>query len=85
MSQYPMQLRTSDLRLGDTVNCFDGSFGTGIVRQITGDSVLVFRPYGTCGDFAYTGGVICYTGIEEISYPLNSLHLMTVYSRKHLA
>src|SRR6266704_5565118 len=68
MSNYPMQLRMSDLRLGDTVNCFDGSFGTGIVKQITENSVIVFRPYGTCADFSMSSGVICYTEIEEIPY-----------------
>lgn len=79
------ELRNCDLRLGDTVKVFDGSFGTGIVKQITERDVIVFRPYGTCSDFACTAGVICYTGIEEVSYPINSLHLMTVYSRKHIA
>jgi len=69
-----MQLRMSDLRLGDTVNCFDGSFGTGIVKQITENSVIVFRPYGTCADFSMSSGVICYTEIEEIPYLKSSAY-----------
>lgn len=56
-----------DLRLRDVVR-FTGldAFGDGVVRQITDDTVTIFRPYATTADFSYTGGVIPYIGIEEV-------------------
>lgn len=63
-------LRPSELRLGDTVQLMsdDGptmrSFGCSIVKQVEDDSVTLFRPYGATANFSYTGGVICYVGID---------------------
>jgi hypothetical protein len=54
-----------DLELGDIVQILDGPFGTAIVKAKQGLKVTFFRPYGVTADFTYTGGVICYTGVEE--------------------
>ena len=56
-----------ELRIGDVVDLFDGPWATAIVRKIEDNTVLFFRPYGTHADFICTGGVICYTGIENYS------------------
>ncbi len=81
---YGTKLKISELQLADIVEVFEGPFGTGIVRQIDKEFVTVFRPYGTTADFSYTGGVICYTGTEEIKYPVTSKEPMKVYSRATL-
>ena len=55
-------------RLGDTVSCgwVDG-WDTAIVSRLNEDGTIdLFRPYGTTADFSYTGGVMCYVGIETI-------------------
>jgi len=44
---------------------FDSDFSSCIVKQIDEEEVILFRPYGVTATFEYTGGVICYTGIEE--------------------
>ena len=54
-----------DLELGDIVQMFEGPFGTAIVKNKVDLKVTFFRPYGQPADFSHTGGVICYTGIEE--------------------
>lgn len=67
------KVKAGDLKLGDVVRLFDtGPFGDGVVRQIVhtdkGEfAVHVFRPYATTGDFSYTGGVIPYIGVEEVT------------------
>lgn len=54
------------LRAGDIIRVMDGPFCDAVVKKVHKDgSVTVFRPYGTCTDFEYSDGVICYTGIEE--------------------
>ena len=60
-------VKTNQLRLGDTVEQLplgDRPWGACIVKHITDEEVELFRPYGTTADFSYTGGVICYVGIE---------------------
>lgn len=57
----------SELRLGDTVELFDGPYGTAIVKQITANEVTFYRPYGHCENWSYVAGVICYVGVEEFS------------------
>jgi hypothetical protein len=80
----PFQAEARDLRLADTVQVNPAClWNTAIVKQITDHDVILFRPYGTTADFAYTGGVICYVGIEEYSIPGNS-QLVTVLDRKEL-
>ena len=56
--------KAKDLRLGDVVEVSPGPFCTAIVQNVGTDFVEFFRPYGTTADFSYTGGVICYIGIE---------------------
>jgi hypothetical protein len=81
----PIQIPTRDLRLADTVivtnDC--GPWNTSIVRKVTDTEVMLFRPYGTTADFSYTGGVICYVGIEEFSIPRGD-HPVTILDRKEL-
>lgn len=79
-----MKIPTKDLRLGDVVRAFDGPFGTAIVKQIEDGVAHLFRPYGTTGDFSYTGGVICYTGIETFPLVLTDNVEIEVYERKEL-
>lgn len=59
-----LNVKVSDLALGDVVEAFDGPWSSAVVKRITGDSVELFRPYGVSEDFEYTGGVICYIGLE---------------------
>lgn len=69
MTTYPRtRFPVNELQTGDTVR-FDGidGFQTAIVKQVTDKEVTFFRPYGTTADFEYTGGVICYVGVEEFS------------------
>ena len=35
------------------------------VKQIKGDDITFYRPYTHTGDCSYTGGVLCYVGVEE--------------------
>jgi hypothetical protein len=80
----PFQAEARDLRLADTVQVNPAYlWNTAIVKQITDHDVILFRPYGTTADFAYTGGVICYVGIEEYSI-LRDNRLVTVFDRKEL-
>lgn len=68
-----LKIKPRDMKLADTVryNPF-GKWSNAIVKQITATDVVLFRPYGTTADFSYTGGVICYVGIEEYTVPLSS-------------
>lgn len=61
------RILASQMQLGDVVSMadYDSDFSTCIVKQIDEKEVTLFRPYGTTTDFEYTGGVICYIGIEE--------------------
>ena len=59
------KITADKLKLGDVIQCFEGPFSTGIVTQLDQETVKVFRPYGKHDDFSYTGGVICYVGIEQ--------------------
>jgi len=71
-----------DMQLDDTVRMVRPSnevaaFDTCIVEQIKDGKVKLFRPYGTTADFSYTGGVICYIGIEQ--YELSIDHSTMQY------
>lgn len=74
------------LQLADVIELFEGPFGTGVVRQITADEVIIERPYGVTADFSYTGGVLYSTGVEECRYQLSDKRPFTfkVYQRKTL-
>lgn len=77
-----MNVKARDLRLGDTVILFDGAFGSAVVNQIAGGLVSFFRPYATTSDFACTGGVIPYIGVETFSRMSDSDDLYVVAHRK---
>jgi len=76
----------SELQLGDVVELFEGAYGTATVKSIR-DGVTLFRPYATTSDFSMGGTVICYTGIEEVTFPLESRDRQEwlVYQRKEVA
>lgn len=63
-------LTPQTIGLGDIVSLGfnDGEYDCATVCQIhTDGTVDLFRPYTHTADFSYTGGVICYVGIENIS------------------
>lgn len=64
------ELIAKELQLADVVQLHDGPWGTAIVKQIKDNEVTFFRPYGHANEFSYTGGVICYIGIEVFSQPI---------------
>lgn len=74
----------AELKLGDIIQCFEGPFGTGVIQGIEGDMVKVFRPYAKTDDFSYTGGVICYTGIEHYAFWKSEKREVFVYRRGNL-
>ena len=56
-----------EIGLGDVVKCSEGAYMTATVCKVNEDGTVdLFRPYTHTADFSYTGGVICYVGIEEI-------------------
>lgn len=64
----PQEILVKDLQLGDVVRSFDGPYSAATVKKIEETQVILFRPYVQTADFSYTGGVLCYIGVEE--YPL---------------
>lgn len=58
------KMKARDLKLGDKVQLFEGAYGWGTVTKVDDTTVHVFRVYVQTSDFAYTGGVIPYTGHE---------------------
>lgn len=55
--------------LGDIVSVgfAGGEYDCATVSQVHADGTVdLFRPYTHTADFSYTGGVICYVGIETI-------------------
>lgn len=69
----PFFCTTDQLMLADRVRVLgeNDPFNTAIVAKITDTDVHFYRPYGTTSDFSYTGGVLCYVGIEEFCRPLS--------------
>lgn len=80
----PIICKVAELQLADVVELFEGPFGTGVVKQIRDGMVTIFRPYGASDDFSYTGGVICYVGMEDCKYHIDSPTKFKVFSRKEL-
>lgn len=73
------------MKLADTVAYLPfGRWSNAIVKQIDGNNVTLFRPYGTTADFSYTGGVICCIGVEEYTIPLSSDAEYELLDRKEL-
>ena len=66
-------INATNLQLADKVIRVtnDGSpdlkLGISTVQQIKDGIITMFRPYTHTSDFSYTGGVICYVGIEEFT------------------
>lgn len=90
MTTYPnKEFIVADLRLGDVIKQFEGPFGTAIVNKIEPGSpgtVTMFRPYGTTADFTYGGfdpygRTICYHGMEETTFLMDSKAKFLVYQR----
>jgi hypothetical protein len=79
-------LKTSELRLGDIVKAFpyDDAFSTATVERIDKGLVHFFRPYVHTNDFSYTGGVMCYVGVEHFSVFQTSSQTFDVYRRVEL-
>lgn len=75
----------TELRLGDCVEVFQGPYGSAIVKQIDDGQVTFFRPYGAHTDFAHTGGVICYVGVEEFSRTITPRETIKVWRRETIA
>lgn len=82
----PVQVTIKELKLGDIIalDFGGGPWNHAIVKKITETDVILFRPYGTSADFSYTGGVICYVGMEEIPYSLSENYSFSVVERKEL-
>ena len=80
-----MKIKISELKLGDRVRTglpYE-AFRDSVVEQIKDGNIKFFRPYVHTADFSYTGGVICYTGIEEFHIPANDSEV-EVFERKDL-
>jgi hypothetical protein len=81
----PTPIQANELRLADTILASGGRmpWDTCIVSKLTDTEAHLFRPYGTTADFSYTGGVICYIGIEEFAIPRDTREV-TLLDRKEL-
>lgn len=79
-----MKIKARDLKLADIVQvCDDEAFSTAVVKQIKDGIIHLFRPYAHTSDFYWTGGVLCYVGIEEFQICSSDIE-MEVYERKEL-
>lgn len=78
-------LPMDQLKLADVVELFDtGPWNSATVQQIKDGWITFHRPYGASADFSYTGGVICYTGLETCKVPINPKQSFKVWHRKEL-
>lgn len=66
----PKTIKMSELQVADKYtdpSC--PTFGVSVVKSTVIDQgykhIRFFRPYPVTADFEYTGGVICYVGIED--------------------
>lgn len=65
-------IKVNELCLGDVVDTMEGNpYSCATVCQVTENEVEFFRPYTHHADFSYTGGVICYVGINQFKVPRN--------------
>jgi hypothetical protein len=77
-------IKVTEMQLGDVVrpdSPANSKFADATVKNITADAVHLFRPYVQTADFSYTGGVICYIGIEEYSVHLSSPNTFLLVQR----
>lgn len=87
----PMQqpIPASELKLADVVILNQHAYSYATVKQITKRgtdlvNITLFRPYTQTADFSYTGGVICYIGIEEFTITVPDYEKFIVVERKEL-
>lgn len=77
-------MKNSELQLADVISR-PGTIGAVTVKQIEDGQIHFFRPYSVTADFSWTGGVLCYIGIEEWYEDLdNTRSDWTLVSRKVL-
>lgn len=82
---FPRTIKASQLQIGDTIQLDLPEWNSAIVKNIDADGrIQLFRPYGTTADFTYTGGVICYIGIEEYYRAPDANVMFTLLSRRKL-
>ena len=82
----PIHAQTKDLQLADVVQLNFATampWHTSTVQQIKDGYATLFRPYVHTEDFSYTGGVICYIGIETFEVPMDSREVI-ILERKTL-
>ena len=78
-------MRNKELKLADQIVRANGSVPHVVtVKQIKDNEITFFRPYTQTGDFSYTGGVICYIGVEEWTESVDSSSEWTLLERKTL-
>jgi len=72
-----VKVHSSELTLGSVVDLGLESYRHATVKNIkpNGD-IELFRPFVATADFSYTGGVICYVGIEEFASPPGEFELV---------
>ena len=77
-------LQGNQLQLADRVlDSNHHEIGVLTVSQIEKGDIHFHRPYTHTADFSYTGGVICYVGIETFQHEVNdSRHTYQLISRK---
>ena len=76
-------MKQNELQLADQV-VDDKLLGICTVQKLTETEITFFRPYTHTGDFSYTGGVICYVGIEEWTDDRNRNRDWKLITRKEL-
>lgn len=86
---YNFKCPVCELRVGDVVRyepMKDSAFSTVIVQSINREkgTMTFFRPYGVHAGFTYTGGVICYTGVEEFRVSSTDQEVYHVYCRERM-
>lgn len=79
----PTKIKARDLQLADVIEITTGGYRTATVKQIQDGYATLFRPYVHTDDFSYTGGVICYIGIETFQIRMDESEL-TLWARKTL-
>ena len=76
-------MNNNELQLADRVTR-DNTLGVVTVKQIKNGQITFFRPYTHTADFSYTGGVICYVGVEEWSESVDIHNNWTLVTRTPL-
>jgi len=77
-------VKYSELQLADVVVLSEIVYGTATVKQIKDGTITFFRPYVHTEDFSYTGGVLCFVGIEEFTVSVDSGGEVELLERKGL-